>query len=312
MSATLIRAALAVVALLSVALAARADELAPPPPALAAEQDARSDSAAAEAPETLEGADAPPPKSVFGNLYRSVDQFTLVNTQPRLSYHRPSYVMPASYSPRFTQEQTEFIFQLSLKLQLFKQPLYFGYTQRSYWQIYNGAESRPFRETNYNPELLYRWKPAKLLCAACGVDLGVEHESNGQETLNSRSWNRASLAVYLETDKTLLHLKTWYRIPEDRKNKPDDPDGDDNPDIKRYLGYGELRVQRLISADRHLAALMVRRNAHSGKGAVELNYSVPFGDYLYWNLYYFNGYGESLIDYDRSVARFGAGVMLVR
>lgn len=275
-------------------------------PLASAADEPRQDSGAAD-----ERPVVPMPKSVFSNLYRTVDEFTLVNTQPRLSYHRPSYVLPGTYSSRYEKDETELIFQLSLKLQLFKEPLYFGYTQRSYWEVYNSRDSRPFRETNYNPELFYRWKPKYAACPGCGIDVGAEHESNGNEAPESRSWNRLYIATYHESEKTLLHLKAWYRIPEDRKKDPGDADGDDNPDIGRYMGHAELRVQRLLFED-HLAALMLRGNTRTGKGAVELNYSAPFGDYLFWNLYVFNGYGESLIDYDRSVTRVGIGVMLVR
>jgi phospholipase A1 len=73
-----------------------------------------------------------------------------------------------------------------------------------------------------------------------------------------------------------------------------------------------LRVQQRLFADDHLAALMVRGNPSTGKGAIEFNYSVPFGGYLYGNVYVFNGYGDSLIDYNRSVTRIGIGVMLAR
>ncbi len=256
-------------------------------------------------------APATQPKSLFRNLYRDTEEFTLVNARPRLSYHKPMYVLPASYSSRYDGSQSEFIFQLSLKLQLFKSNFFFGYTQRSYWQIYNESESRPFRETNYNPELFYRFKPEHAFCPGCGLDLGIEHESNGRAVPESRSWNRTYLAVYREGDNRLLHLRAWYRIPEDSKKTPDDPKGDDNPDIHRYYGYGELRVQQTIR-DTHIAAVMLRGNLNTGKGAVELNYSVPLGDYLYASLYVFNGYGETLIDYDRSLTRAGIGLMLVR
>lgn len=276
---------------------------------------------AAEAVETpAAGASAPPaaaqsgpkpPKPMFRNLFRATDEFSLVGAQSQLSYHKPTYALPLSYSNRYPGDETEFIFQLSLKLQLLKMPLYFGYTQRSYWQIYNSDESRPFRETNYDPEFFYRYQPRAAFCPGCGADLGFEHESNGREVAESRSWNRSYLALYRQSGNSLVYLKAWYRIPESEKKTPDDPKGDDNPDIARYLGHGELRIQHLLFDD-HMLALMLRGNSHSGKGAVELNYSVPFRDYTYWSLYYFNGYGESLIDYDRSTQRIGIGVMLVR
>ncbi|MGH8446187.1 MAG: phospholipase A [Solimonas sp.] len=249
------------------------------------------------------------PRSLARCLDHESEPFMLVGEQPCLSFHKPMYVMPATYSNRYTSEESEFVYQLSLKVNLFDSNIFFAYTQKSFWQVYNGNDSRPFRETNYNPELFYRWKPEFTFCPRCGFDFGGEHESNGKGVPDSRSWNRVYATAFHEWRRTLVDLKLWYRIPEDAKKTPDDPKGDDNPDIADYYGYGELRVQQRWSGGQ-LAALMVRGNPSTGKGAVELNYSKPFGDYLYWNVYLFNGYGDSLADYNRSVTRIGAGVML--
>lgn len=251
-------------------------------------------------------------KFLFGSLQREPDEFTLVNDKERVSFHKPMYLLPATYSDRYHGNESEFVFDISLKLRLFGSNLFFAYTQRSFWQVYDESESRPFRETDYNPELFYRWKPRFDFCPNCGFDVGAEHESNGQDVPDSRSWNRLYFAAYHEWDRTLVYLKTWYRIPEDKKKEPGDAKGDDNPDIEDYYGYGELRIQQELFASKHLASLMLRGNPAHGKGAVEFNYSVPFGDYLYWNVYVFNGYGDSLIDYNRSVTRVGIGVMLAR
>ncbi len=61
----------------------------------------------------------------------------------------------------------------------------------------------------------------------------MNHQSNGRSRPLSRSWNRVVANVGMEKDNFNLLLKTWYRIPEDEHN-------DDNPDITRYMGYGEL------------------------------------------------------------------------
>ncbi len=59
---------------------------------------------------------------------------------------------------------------------------------------------------------------------------------------------------------------------------------------------------------------MLRGNPASGRGAIELVYSAPapFSGDAFMMFYVWNGYGESLIDYNRSVTRVGIGLMLAR
>jgi phospholipase A1 len=112
--------------------------------------------------------------------------------------------------------------------------------------------------------------------------------------------------VGLERDNFNLLFKTWYRLPEDELN-------DDNPDISRYMGYGELWGTLYWKKQRF--AVMLRNNLRSENlGAVQLDWSFPLpliGDKLSIYVQYFNGYGESLLDYNKSVNRISAGFMLV-
>ncbi|HEY5644667.1 MAG TPA: phospholipase A, partial [Pseudomonadales bacterium] len=85
-----------------------------------------------------------------------------------------------------------------------------------------------------------------------------------------------------------------------------DSSGDDNPDIHRYMGYGELLLA--YRRQDQVLSMLLRNNLMSdSRGAVELNYSFPLTDKVKGYVQYFNGYGESLIDYDRKVERIGIG-----
>lgn len=240
------------------------------------------------------------------------DAYSIISVARGLSTHKPFYLLPATWSPDVLGQDTEFVFQISAKQQLFGSPWYFGYTQKSFWQIYDQARSRPFRETNYNPELFYRWTPDPDTWRHWGADFGIEHESNGLDLPDSRSWNRLYIAPFQAKGRTLRYLKFWYRLPEKDKKDELDPKGDDNPDIQRFYGYAELQVQRQLESG-GLGHLMVRGNPASGKGAVSLQYSWPSSDgYVFYLISAFHGYGESLIDYNRSISRIGFGFALAR
>jgi phospholipase A1 len=240
------------------------------------------------------------------------DEWTLVSSARGLSLHKPIFVFPATYSPEYSGSETEFVFQFSAKHRLLGTELYFGYTQRSFWQLYNQDESRPFRETNFNPELFYRWEPQWKRLPELGLDIGLEHESNGRDLPLSRSWNRIYGGLFLPRGKSLYYLKGWWRIPERAKRDPEDAGGDDNPDIQDYLGYGELHYARQIGEQQQLA-LMLRGNPATGKGAASVTWSRPNSNRtFFYAVRLWHGYGESLIDYDRSVTRFSLGIMLAR
>jgi len=230
---------------------------------------------------------------------------------------------------------TEVKFQLSLKKLLtydilgWNESISAAYTQKVWWQLYD--ESGPFRETNYLPEIFMTIPTSQALDDSIGLKalkLGFIHESNGQEGYRSRSWNRLYATGMWQWDNLFLATRVWYRIEEDRK--PDwfyeqDPaygyediaaqsDGDDNPDITDYLGYGDIKLDYLYK--KHQFGLLLRNNLDfdDNKGAIELNYSYPLLNspttFIYLKL--FNGYGESLIDYNVDVTKASVGFSFSR
>ena len=241
--------------------------------------------------------------------------------------HRPNYILPLAYSTDPNEEpfgleqgsfdKMEMKFQVSLKFLLKedfiggKGNLYAAYTNRSWWQTYNAERSRPFRETNHEPELflLYDTDWKVLGMRATSLIAGVSHQSNGQGGALSRSWNRVYLSLILEKGNSVFSLKPWYRIPEQEKSAPDDPRGDDNPDIHKYMGSAEAGF--LYRKKRHSLTMMLRNNLRSdNRGAIELGWSYPLTGNMKGHLQVFDGYGESLIDYDHKTTTVGLGILL--
>ena len=245
-----------------------------------------------------------------------------------LTPHLMNYILPAlttnaintdAYQafPEFQDnfEDIESKFQLSIKTPLVGDifvdgdELYFGFTLKAWWQVYSDNISKPFRETNYRPELFYlaplEWQP---LNGNTGFIVGIEHESNGRSQARSRSWNRVFASFLFEKDNFAFSLKPWWRIPEDEKRFEGDPKGDDNPDILDFMGHFELTAA--YKWEEYEFSVTARENFARHHGALELGFTFPLWGKLLGYATAFNGYGESLIDYNHKQTRFGVGVAL--
>ncbi|MBS3805777.1 MAG: phospholipase A, partial [Oleiphilaceae bacterium] len=208
-------------------------------------------------------------------------------------------------------DKQEAKFQISFKVPLLtglfddRTTLWFGYTQLSFWQVLNEDSSRPFRETNFNPELFARYQTDFEIGPGVvnHVTLGIDHESNGRADPRSRSWNRITGSASYSYNRWLFIVAPWYRIPEDSQD-------DDNPDIEKFLGHGDYWAVYKMAEDRTVS-VKLRNNFRSdnNKTSVQLGYSFPMGD-LRGYVQYYNGYGESLIDYNERIHRIGVGIML--
>ena len=233
--------------------------------------------------------------------------------------YRRNYILPITYNDRvnpaflndtdtgFRSDDIEMKFQLSAQLPLWENilekdvDLYFAYTQLSFFQAYNTEYSAPFRDTSYEPELGLNWRP-ELTFMGWQLDsarIALNHQSNGRSEPLSRSWNWLVGEVQASRRNLGLGLRLWKRLPEQ-------DDEDDNPDIIHYLGYGELRAH--YDLDRHRFGLMLRNPLK--KAGVQLDWQYRLNDSVSLYMQYFNGYGESLIDYDHSVNRIGVGFLL--
>lgn len=246
--------------------------------------------------------------------------------------HRMNYILPVSlsdsinrdvYAEQFPDsgwaeniEDHEAKYQLSIKVPLNYDDLFvegdglfFAMTLQSWWQVYSENISKPFRETNYQPEVFYLmgldWQP---FGGNTGFMVGAEHQSNGRSTAISRSWNRVYMQFLYEKGNFAFAFKPWYRIEEDEKKSVDDSDGDDNPDINEFMGY--FQIGSAYKYNNLEFSMMARQNFATHKGAVELGMTFPLWGKLRGYLQYFGGYGESLIDYNHKQNRIGLGIAL--
>ena len=75
---------------------------------------------------------------------------------------------------------------------------------------------------------------------------------------------------------------------------------------------GNIEVRGAYKFNRHTISMMLRNNLQSGfsNGTFEVDWSFPIYRRVRGYAQYFNGYGESLIEYHESTNRIALGVSL--
>lgn len=261
---------------------------------------------------------------------RSVFEKTARSNPFVLLPHKPNFVLPITYAQAIESPYTDMLqghdlknietkFQFSLKYIVMENAftrdldLQIAFTSSSWWQAYSSNISAPFRETNYEPELIASYnKPWSLLgIPIIASSLSLNHQSNGQSGTLSRSWNRVIAQVATPTEHIIWSARVWWRLPEDTKKSDLSALGDDNPNIEKYFGYGEFGGLWKIN-NKYNLDIMLRNNfrTENNKGAIKLGWSFPLSRHLRGYIEYFNGYGESLIYYKQRSERIGLGFKL--
>lgn len=187
-----------------------------------------------------------------------------------------------------------------------------AYTQQSYWQVFNGGLSRPFRNTDYMPELVYVYPSTLALPGGWTLRYtggGLLHQSNGQSNPLSRSWNRIYLMAGFEKDDRFnLQVRVWKRFRE--------PFADDNnPDISTKVGRGDITFGWNIGARDTLRATYTGAFNRYGSERLEWTHAIGASDGRFSGLRFyvglFHGYGDSIIDYNFKRTVLSVGLSLV-
>ncbi|MCX6051751.1 MAG: phospholipase A [Campylobacterales bacterium] len=248
-----------------------------------------------------------------------------------LQAYKSNYLLPygyatkvyKSYTPTDRYMNAEAELQVSLKYNIandllgLNEAYFLSYTHNAFWQVY--SDSSPFRETNYNPEgfVVVPVSDTYTFLHIQSLKLALAHKSNGQGSNKdvvysnpadnlgnrSRSFNYVYSTLRLKHGALLTDYTYMARLPEKA-------DTDDNPDLMDYLGSSELRFSYF--SGKHMYSLMGRENFSTGLGAVEGTYSYPLLNSTYFYAKAFNGYGESLIDYNKEVTKFSLGFSFSR
>ncbi|WP_223193165.1 MULTISPECIES: phospholipase A [Psychrobacter] len=235
-----------------------------------------------------------------------------LNLDPNRNPSSPTQALDRPYTSGEVRTP-ELKLQISLKTKVLEDlfdteaDLWFGYTQQSHWQVFNAENSRPFRATDYEPEV-FLTQPVTANLPFNGrlrmLGAGAVHHSNGQDDPLSRSWNRAYVMAGAEWGKLTVIPRLWTRI----KNEGGG-DLDDNPDITDFMGYGDLTFLYDL-ADKTSLSGTLRYNPKTQHGAAQIDYIYPLTKNINGYIQFFQGYGESIIDYNHNNTAIGAGIML--
>jgi outer membrane phospholipase A len=220
-------------------------------------------------------------------------------------------------------------FQFSLRYQIFQGPdvpdgvfaplagLSFAYSQTSLWDL--EAPSKPFVDNSYRPEAMLHYddliNPKRLrVISRLGLQAGYQHESNGLNELESRSVNYLyvrPIITFGSRDEGSGFIMVAPRLHAYVGGLAE------NPDIKKYRGYGDLRL--IVGQGGGLqAAFTGRLGSDLRKGSIQLDLTYPLSRLIrgsadvYLTAQVFNGYGEGMIAYDENDTTLRLGVSLIR
>ena len=228
---------------------------------------------------------------------------------PYFTLYKDNYfVAGTTIGQRPTRTNSDVKFQISIAQRLTKSTLPFNtylflfYSQKCMWNVFEN--SMPMRDFNFNPGIGL----AKHLFVR-GQYIGkltfmVEHESNGRDGIESRSWNKISLGCNVFIDPNfMVHGKAWIPII----------DGQNNKDILDYGGIYQVGMMANSQNKRFSFALTMvkRRGWNLNYNSIwEISYRIFKKDNQFLFLQYYNGYGENLLDYNRFHSRLRMGIVI--
>ena len=228
---------------------------------------------------------------------------------PYFSLYKDNYfTMGTTVNRKPSRTNSDVKFQVSIAQRLTKSTLPFNtylflfYTQNCMWNVFE--ESMPMRDLNFNPGIgLAKHLFVKNRYVG-KLTLLVEHESNGRDGADSRSWNKISLACNVFIDPNfMIHGKAWIPIV----------DGQNNKDILDYCGIYQTGFTYTTPNKRFGFALTLvkRRGWNLNYNSIwEINYRLFKKENQFLFLQYYNGYGENLLDYNKFHSRLRVGIVI--
>ena len=207
-----------------------------------------------------------------------------------------------------TDKNSDVKFQLSISQRLTKSKLPFDtylfvmYTQKAFWNVFQN--SLPMKDLNFNPGVGLTHLLIHENKYIGKVTLLAEHESNGKDSIWSRSWNKITLSTSILWNKNLQSkFEIWAPIIDSYNNK----------DILKYTGIFQFTMD-FLSNNRNFGAAVILNKRQgwnmSLNTTVELSYRFNQRENQYFFLQYYNGYAENLLEYNKFKSMLRVGFVI--
>ncbi|MCM1021706.1 MAG: phospholipase A [Muribaculum sp.] len=229
--------------------------------------------------------------------------------RPYFGLYKDNYfIFGPSVGPKITRSNTNVKFQISIAQRLtncvlpWETFLTLFYTQKCFWNVLE--KSFPMTDLNFNPGIGLV-KPLFSKDRYIGkVSLIIEHESNGRDSIFSRSWNRVSLAASIFVDPNILVFgKVWAPWV----------DGENNRDLLDYYGIWQSGVTYLTSNRRFQGTILLTKRRgwdFNYNTVVELSIRLSKHENQHLFIQYYNGYGEGMLDYNKFRSQLRVGFVI--
>ena len=218
-------------------------------------------------------------------------------------YHDNYFITGIPTDRRIDKNTANAKFQISIRQILFKDLLphdimfMLTYTQKSFWDIYR--TSFPFTDNNYNPGLCAVMPVTQDGRLISNIVVGFEHESNGRDSIESRSINYFFISGSYYYDHFSAQVKLWSGWI----------DKEGNPNYFRYKGYGLIAVNYRTANDRFRFSAAVNPRDSFRAFNTQLEASLQLRKYTnqYTFIQWYQGCAEGMLNYTQynSMVRVG-------
>lgn len=247
------------------------------------------------------------------NLYGLPDAASSENSMLKEFDKEPSFaafkdnsgLIGTTIGSKPTSTNSDATFQLSVMQRLtnnnllWDSHLFFQFTMTCFLDVFE--PSFPLRDLSINPGIglnKHLFKDGKYIGQGY---LMLEHESNGYDSIQSRSWNKISVAATIQMTKNWeFQAKAWIPIVDGRYSQH----------ILRYQGLFFVASNFNTDNKRMNLSMMFTPTYRKRIGVnskFELNVKLLNHQPVYAIMQYYNGYGENLLDYDLYKSRLRIG-----